>query len=64
MTKEMECMCMNCGVSSYFPADYITLEDPSAVDSKIIDSLLVCEQCGGQLMLVGKAGDEPHYRFK
>ena len=64
MTKEMECMCMNCGVSNCFTADYITLEDPSAVDSKIIDSLLVCEQCGGQLMLVCKAGDEPHYRFK
>jgi DNA-directed RNA polymerase subunit RPC12/RpoP len=64
MTKEMECMCLECGVSNYLPADCITLEDPSAVDSKIIDSLLVCEQCGGQLMLMGKAGDEPHYRLE
>jgi hypothetical protein len=64
MTKEMECMCMGCGISNCFPEDDIALEDPSAVDSKIIDSLLVCEQCGGQLMLAGKAGDEPFYRLK
>ena len=64
MSDEMECMCMDCGISNLFPADYIALEDPSAVDSKIIDTVLVCEQCGGQLMLVGKAGDEPHYRLK
>jgi len=64
MTQKMECLCMECGVSNYFPADDIALEDPSDVDSKKIDSLLVCEQCGGQLMLVGKAGDEPHYRLE
>jgi DNA-directed RNA polymerase subunit RPC12/RpoP len=64
MTKEIECMCMECGISNCLPEDDIALEDPSAVDSKIIDSLLVCEQCGGRLMLVGKAGDEPFYCLK
>jgi hypothetical protein len=24
----------------------------------------VCEQCGGPLALVGKAGDEPDYRLE
>lgn len=60
----MECMCMECGVSIYLPAENISMEDSSAVDTKILDSLLVCEQCGGRLRLVGKAGDEPFYRLK
>jgi len=63
MSNEMECMCVECGVSIYMPSDYITM-DPSASDSKLLDSLLVCEQCGGQLRLVGKAGDEPFYRLE
>lgn len=64
MTQAMECMCMDCGVSNFFPVDDISMEDPSALDSKKINPLLVCEKCGGQLMLVGKAGDEPFYRLE
>ncbi|MFO7554854.1 MAG: hypothetical protein R6W88_06590 [Desulfobacterales bacterium] len=63
MSNEMECMCVQCGVSIHMPADYITM-DTSDSDSKLLDSLLVCEKCGGLLRLVGKAGDEPFYRLK
>jgi hypothetical protein len=59
----MECMCMECGISSYIPADLIKM-DPSVHDSNLIDSLLVCQNCGGKLKLVGKAGDERLYRLK
>jgi len=64
MSEEMECMCQQCGVSIYIPADLISLEDPANTEVKMLSSLHVCEQCGGQLALVGKAGDEPHYRLK
>ena len=33
----------------------IAMEDPASVESKILSSLLVCPNCGGQLALVGKA---------
>jgi hypothetical protein len=45
------------------PEDLIAM-DPSDSDSKLLDILLVCENCGGQLKLVGKAGDEPFYRLE
>ncbi len=54
---------MACGMSSYIPADLIKM-DPSVDDSNLIDSLLVCQNCGGKLRLVGKAGNEYHYRLK
>ena len=57
-------MCMECGVSIYLPADNISLEDPADADSKILDSFLVCENCGGRLSIFGKAGEEPRYRLK
>ncbi len=63
MSNEMECMCLECGVSIHMPEDLIAM-DPSDSDSKLLDSLLVCENCGGQLKLVGKADEEPLYRLK
>lgn len=57
-------MCMECGVSTHISEEYIVKSDPFSSESKILDSLLVCEICGGQLMLVGKAGDEPFYRLE
>jgi hypothetical protein len=63
MSNEMECMCLECGVSIHLPEDIIVM-DPSDASSKLIDSILVCENCGGQLKLVGKAGGEPFYRLK
>jgi hypothetical protein len=56
-------MCLECGMAIHMPENLITL-DPSDPASKLLGSLLVCENCGGQLTLVGKAGDEPFYRLK
>ena len=64
MSNEIEYMCMECGISIYLPEDSVTTEDPSDADSELLDILLVCEQCGGQLRLLGKSGDEPFYRLK
>ena len=59
----MECMCLECGMSIHMSEDLISM-DPSDSASKLLDSLLVCENCWGQLKLVGKAGDELFYRLK
>ena len=63
MGEEMECMCMECGASSYLPTDAVTMDEQEDTDSKLLDSLLVCQNCGGQLKLIGRAGDEPFYRL-
>jgi hypothetical protein len=63
MNAEMECMCRQCGVSIYLPAEIISLEDPANTEVKLLSSIHVCENCGGPLILVGKAGDEPYYRL-
>ena len=63
MVEEMECMCMECGASNYLPADDVIMDEQEGTDSKLLDSLLVCQNCGGQLKLIGRAGDEPHYRL-
>jgi hypothetical protein len=64
MSQEMECMCQECGISVYLPSEVINLEDPASAEVKLLDSLLVCQECGGRLALVGKVGDEPHYRLE
>ena len=63
MGEEIECMCMECGASNYLPADTVTMDEQEGTDSKLLDSLLVCQNCGGQLKLIGRAGDEPYYRL-
>lgn len=63
MGEEMECMCMECGSSNYLLADAVTMDEQEGTDSKLLDSLLVCQNCGGQLKLIGRAGDEPYYRL-
>ena len=64
MNEEMECMCMACGASSYLPKGDILMEDAAGTDSKMLNSLLVCQICGGQLKLMGKAGDVTFYRLE
>ena len=64
MRQEMECMCQQCGISIYLPADIISLEDPANTEVRLLSSIHTCESCGGQLALVGKAGDEPRYRLE
>ncbi len=63
MGEELECMCMECGASNYLPVDAVTMDEQEGTDSKLLDSLLVCQNCGGQLKLIGTAGDEPYYRL-
>jgi uncharacterized Zn finger protein len=63
LRNEIECMCLECGTSVHMTEDLITM-DPYDSDSKVLDILLICENCGGRLKLVGKAGGEPFYRLK
>lgn len=51
-------------MSVHLPEGDIVMADPTSSESKLLDILLVCQNCGGQLALVGKAGDEPHYRLE
>jgi hypothetical protein len=60
----MECMCLECGVSIYLPPNQISLEDPANTEASLLSYLCICAECGGRLVLVGRAGDEPHYRLK
>jgi hypothetical protein len=46
MRNEMECMCVECGMSSDVSGDLVT-KDPSVYESNLIDRLLVCKNCGG-----------------
>jgi len=64
VTDEMECMCQNCGISTYLPSNRISLEDPANAEARLLSDLCLCTECGGRLFLVGKAGDEPSYRTK
>lgn len=64
ISQEMECMCQQCGISVHLLEGDILMEDPASIESKLLDMLLVCKNCGGQLALVGKAGDEPFYRLE
>ena len=64
MSQEMECMCQQCGMSSHIAEGDIVLEDPADFELKLLSALLVCQNCGGRLVLMGKAGDDPHYRLK
>lgn len=64
MSEEMECMCLECGTSNYLPKNDISMDDPANIESNMLDRLLVCQICSGNLSLVGKAGDEPRYRLK
>ena len=63
MGEELECMCMECGVSNYLPADDVIMDEQEGTNSKLLDRLLVCQNCGGQLRLIGRAEDEPYYRL-
>ncbi|UCG12039.1 MAG: hypothetical protein JSU72_16240 [Deltaproteobacteria bacterium] len=64
MSDEMECMCRQCGISVYLPADIISLQDPANTEVKLLADIHVCAECGGQLALIGKAGGEPRYRLE
>jgi len=62
MNEEMECMCLECGISQYIDLGIITLEDGGPEGRKLIRNH-ACISCGGPLALIGRAGDEPYYRL-
>jgi len=64
MSNKIECMCLECGVSIFLLKNDISMDDPSDADSKLLDSFLVCDNCGGRLSMIGKTGDGLHYRLK
>ena len=61
MNEEMECMCLECGISLYLNLDGILLESLEGSDLKLLKDTF-CVECGGPLVLTGKAGDQPRYR--
>ena len=46
MGEEMECMCLQCGISLHLPADLISLEEPANKEVKLLRSIPVCSNCG------------------
>lgn len=63
MDREVECMCLDCGVSLYLEAGLMVLGGFIEGDMRVVDNIY-CSQCGGQLFVVGKAGEEPAYRTR
>jgi hypothetical protein len=63
MNKQMECMCLNCGVSLYLSEEKIFLEEIGGTNAKLLKDVS-CAECGGSLILIGEAGAEPYYRLE
>jgi hypothetical protein len=63
MADLMECMCLECGVSTYLDLSGVSVEDDVGSGHKFVLNSF-CPECGGALLVVGKAGDEPFYRLK
>lgn len=61
MNDEMECMCLECGISVLLSLETIALGDFVEGQRRQVDNIF-CTECGGPLVLVGKAGDEAYYR--
>ncbi len=60
MDDQMECMCLQCGVSAYFDFDRVSVQD--AENLKVVANCF-CPECGGPLIVVGRAGAEPNYKL-
>jgi hypothetical protein len=63
MNEQMECMCLNCGVSLFLPREVISLDERVGENTRMLRDVF-CTECGGLLILVGAAGAEPHYRLE
>lgn len=63
MKGDVECMCMNCGVSLYIPMSEVILEDVPTGDYRMVRNCF-CTECGGQLAMIGLAGEQPTYRLE
>ena len=63
MSDEVECMCLECGISLYLAGINIPFEHFSGEAKQPLPNIY-CTECGGALVVVGKKGDEPQYRLK
>ncbi|MCU0572376.1 MAG: hypothetical protein MUC41_05215 [Syntrophobacteraceae bacterium] len=64
MDRDIECMCMNCGVSLYIAMGEIALDDSViSCDHRMVRNLF-CTECGGALAMIGLAGEQPRYRLE
>jgi len=64
MDRDIECMCMECGISLYIAMGEIVVDDSViSCDYRMVRNLF-CTECGGPLVMIGRAGDQPHYRLQ
>jgi hypothetical protein len=56
-------MCLECGISVYVEPLGMLVDDLGPTEMKVVRNTF-CKECGGQLALIGKAGDEPYYRVQ
>ncbi len=63
MSQEWECMCLTCGISVYLGLEGVIFDDPGLGTMQMIKNVF-CPECGGQLGVVGKAGDQPFYKVQ
>lgn len=61
MEGTVECMCTECGISVYIQPAGITSGDMENARGGLMENTF-CPRCGGALILVGRAGEEPFYR--
>jgi hypothetical protein len=63
MSEQIECMCLHCGISLYLSGETISLEESDGAKTKVLRDVF-CTECSGPLIVIGKAGVEPHYRLE
>jgi hypothetical protein len=57
----MECMCLKCGISTYLDGDVVSSQEKEPENPDVL-SLVFCPECGGHLLVIGRAGEESHYK--
>ena len=61
VSGQVECMCLQCGSSLHVDrGDLVCVEIDPETGGTMADNLF-CTACGGVLLLVGAAGEEPSY---
>jgi hypothetical protein len=63
MNEQMECMCLNCGISLYLSGEMISLEEGDGAGIRLLRDVF-CTECSGPLIVIGEAGAAPHYRLE
>ena len=60
MNEMMECMCLDCGISNYLDVQDVSLENIPDLQRQFVKNR-PCIECGGALVVIGRAGEEPCY---